>query len=243
MKIPTAILQIQRMDLLTPASPGTKTFALTGHVVNTGLIEVPFGTTLREIVFSIGGGVTTDEGIPMDGMFKAVQVGGSSGGCLPPELLDMPLDFDSLLSAGAMVGSGGLVVMNQQTCMVSVARFFMEFTQRESCGKCVLCREGTRQLLVLLDDVIEGGQHCKPSTSWSCWQEHQARLLCGLGKTAPNAVLSTLKYFRPEFESHVVDKQCPTGQCRLLPNRIRWLHEQGMGKHSAPWSVSNDQIY
>ncbi|ABK99105.1 (2Fe-2S) ferredoxin domain-containing protein [Pelobacter propionicus] len=207
----------------TPASPGTKTFALTGHVVNTGLIEVPFGTTLREIVFSIGGGVTTDEGTPTDGMFKAVQVGGPSGGCLPPELLDMPLDFDSLLSAGAMVGSGGLVVMNQQTCMVSVARFFMEFTQRESCGKCVLCREGTRQLLVLLDDVIEGRATLQTLDIMELLAKSiKLGSLCGLGKTAPNAVLSTLKYFRAEFESHVVDKQCPTGQCSLLtkPDRV-----------------------
>ncbi len=138
------------------ASPGTKTFALTGHVANTGLVEVPFGTTLREVVLNIGGGITDRRGkVKADG-FKAVQIGGPSGGCLTQEHLDLPLDYDSLRSVGAMVGSGGLVAMNQNTCMVSIARFFMDFTQRESCGKCVLCREGTRQMLALLDDIIEG---------------------------------------------------------------------------------------
>jgi len=140
----------------TKESPGTKTFALTGHVANTGLVEVPFGTTLRKIVFNIGGGVTDDAGKIWKTGFKAVQIGGPSGGCLTEEHLDLPLAYESLRAVGAMVGSGGLVAMNQGTCMVSIARFFMQFTQRESCGKCVLCREGTKQLLVLLDDVIEG---------------------------------------------------------------------------------------
>jgi len=201
----------------TPDSPGTKTFALTGHVVNTGLIEVPFGTTLREIVFNIGGGVTNDDGKPTNDLFKAVMVGGPSGGCIPPEMLDMPLDFDSLLSAGAMVGSGGLVVMNQQTCMVSIARFFMKFTQRESCGKCVLCREGTRQLLALLDDIIEGRATLETLSIMEVLAKTiKLGSLCGLGKTAPNPVLSTLKFFRDEYEYHVVGKTCPTGQCKLL---------------------------
>jgi NADH-quinone oxidoreductase subunit F len=140
----------------TKDSPGTKTFALTGHVANTGLVEVPFGTPLREIVINIGGGVTDDNGKIWKEGFKAVQIGGPSGGCLTADHLDLPLAYESLRSVGAMVGSGGLVVMNDRTCMVSIARFFMEFTQRESCGKCVLCREGTKQLLALLDDVIEG---------------------------------------------------------------------------------------
>lgn len=201
----------------TQASPGTKTFALTGHVVNTGLIEVPFGTTLREIVMNIGGGITDDEGKPTSDVFKAVQIGGPSGGCLTPEMLDMPLDFDSLRAVGAMVGSGGLVAMNQQTCMVSVARFFMEFTQRESCGKCVLCREGTRQLLAMLDDVIEGRATLATLDNMQkLGRAVQLGSLCGLGKTAPNPVLSTLKYFRKEYESHVVDKICPTGRCKAL---------------------------
>ena len=137
-------------------SPGTKTFALTGHVANTGLIEVPFGTTLREIVFNIGGGVTDSQGKMSRDGFKAVQIGGPSGGCLTEDMLDLPLDFDSLRDVGAMVGSGGLVVMNSQTCMVQVAKFFMQFTQNESCGKCLPCREGTKQLLAMLDDITEG---------------------------------------------------------------------------------------
>ncbi len=201
----------------TESSPGTKTFALTGHVLNTGLIEVPLGTTLREIVYNIGGGVTDNSGkLTRDG-FKAVQIGGPSGGCLTEEHLDLPMDFDSLRSVGAMVGSGGLVVMNRQTCMVSVARFFMQFTQNESCGKCVLCREGTKQMLVLLDDIIEG--RADESTLELLAQlAHavQKGSLCGLGKTAPNPVLSSLEQFRTEYEAHVYQKRCPTGRCKAL---------------------------
>ena len=198
-------------------SPGTKTFALTGHVVNTGLIEVPFGTTLREVVLNIGGGVTNEKGKPDPKAFKAVQIGGPSGGCLTTEHLDLPLDFDSLRSVGAMVGSGGLVVMNQKTCMVSIARFFMNFTQRESCGKCVLCREGTRQMLALLDDVIEGRADANTLVLLEKLGHAVAKgSLCGLGKTAPNPVLSTLRHFRAEYEAHVFDKRCPTGQCKAL---------------------------
>ncbi|MHC4885781.1 MAG: NADH-ubiquinone oxidoreductase-F iron-sulfur binding region domain-containing protein [Planctomycetota bacterium] len=201
----------------TEQSPGTKTFALTGHVLNTGLIEVPFGTTLREIVENIGGGVTTDAGELAEDGFKAVQIGGPSGGCLTQDMLDMPLDFDSLKSVGAMVGSGGLVVMNQQTCMVSVARFFMQFTQNESCGKCVPCREGTKQMLALLDDIIEGNAD---ETTLPLLEQLACSVgtasLCGLGKTAPNPVLSTLRYFREEVEAHVKEKRCPAGQCKAL---------------------------
>jgi NADH-quinone oxidoreductase subunit F len=198
-------------------SPGTKTFALTGHVVNTGLIEVPFGTTLREVVHNIGGGVTDSKGRLTGEGFKAVQIGGPSGGCLTQEHLDLPLDFDSLQGVGAMVGSGGLVVMNKQTCMVSVARFFMQFTQNESCGKCVLCREGTKQMLALLDDIIEG----RADSGTLDLLERLALAvkkgsLCGLGKTAPNPVLSTLRYFRAEYEAHVTQKTCPAHQCKAL---------------------------
>jgi NADH-quinone oxidoreductase subunit F len=201
----------------TATSPGTKTFALTGHVVNTGLIEVPFGTPLREIVFNIGGGVVDDKGKISKKGFKAVQIGGPSGGCLTPAHLDLPLDFDSLKTVGAMVGSGGLVVMNHRTCMVSVARFFMQFTQRESCGKCVLCREGTMQLLALLDDVIEGrGTAETLQLLEKLGRAVQLGSLCGLGKTAPNPVLSTLRYFREEYEDHVFNKRCATGQCKAL---------------------------
>jgi len=204
-------------ELGSPASPGTKTFALTGHVANTGLVEVPFGTTLREVVLNIGGGITDRRGKVKPNGFKAVQIGGPSGGCLTQEHLDLPLDYDSLRSVGAMVGSGGLVAMNEKTCMVSIARFFMDFTQRESCGKCVLCREGTRQLLAMLDDIIEG----RATGETLVLMEKlalavQKGSLCGLGKTAPNPVLSTLRYFRHEYDAHVFHKHCPTGQCKAL---------------------------
>jgi NADH-quinone oxidoreductase subunit F len=201
----------------TPESPGTKTFALTGHVANTGLVEVPFGTKLREIVLEISGGVTDDSGKLMKNGFKAVQIGGPSGGCLTEEHLDLPLSYDSLRTVGAMVGSGGLVVMNQRTCMVSIARFFMEFTQRESCGKCVLCREGTKQLLALLDDIIEGRADAGTlDLLQKLGRAVQVGSLCGLGKTAPNPVLSTLRYFRKEYEEHIFEKRCRTGRCKAL---------------------------
>ncbi len=201
----------------TPGSPGTKTFALTGHVANTGLIEVPFGTTLREVVYNIGGGITDEAGKPTTAGFKSVQIGGPSGGCLTPEHLELPLDFDSLRSVGAMVGSGGLVAMNEQTCMVSVARYFMDFTQRESCGKCVLCREGTKQLLGLLDDVIEGRADANTLVLLEKLAGAvQKGSLCGLGKTAPNPVASTLRYFRKEYEEHVFEKRCRTNRCKAL---------------------------
>ncbi len=201
----------------TTGSPGTKTFALTGHVVNTGLIEVPFGTTLREIIFDIGGGVLDGDGNVSNTAFKAVQIGGPSGGCLTEKHLDLPLDFDSLKTVGAMVGSGGLVVMNKNTCMVQMARFFMQFTQNESCGKCLLCREGTKQMLGLLDDIIAG----EGTAETLKILDQVARTvgkgsLCALGKTAPNPVLSVLNNFRAEIESHVFNKRCPTGQCAAL---------------------------
>ncbi|MDR0522184.1 MAG: 4Fe-4S binding protein [Planctomycetaceae bacterium] len=201
----------------TEGSPGTKTFALTGHVVNTGLIEVPFGATLRKIIFDIGGGVIDQQGNIANDYFKAVQIGGPSGGCLTEEHLDLPLDFDSLKTVGAMVGSGGLVVMNKGTCMIQMARFFMQFTQNESCGKCLLCREGTKQMLALLDDIIAGNgtqetldlldQVAKTVSKGS---------LCALGKTAPNPVLSTIRNFRAELDAHVFQKRCPAGQCKSL---------------------------
>lgn len=204
-------------QLGTEGSPGTKTFALTGHVANTGLIEVPFGSTLREIIFDIGGGVTDKFGTPDPNGFKAVQIGGPSGGCLTEEFLDLPLDFDSVRSIGAMVGSGGLVVMNQKTCMIQVAHFFMQFTQNESCGKCVPCREGTKQMLSLLEDIIEGRADAGTLELLDdLARAVQIGSLCGLGKTAPNPVLSTLKHFREECEAHVFQKRCPTGQCKAL---------------------------
>lgn len=193
---------------------GTKAFALTGNVNNTGLIEVPMGTTLRQVIFDIGGGVKGGE-------FKAVQIGGPSGGCLcisaTEDHLDMKLDFDSLKKVGAMIGSGGLVVMNDKSCMVEVARFFMNFTQNESCGKCVPCREGTKRMLELLTDITEGRgtmEHIEMLEELS--ETVSATALCGLGKTAASPVISTLKYFRDEYIAHVVDKKCPAGQCKSL---------------------------
>jgi len=204
-------------DVGTEGSKGTKTFSLTGHVANTGLIEVPFGTTLREIIMDIGGGVVNDDGSNAGADFKVVQIGGPSGGCLTPDMLDMRIDYENLKKVGAMVGSGGLVVMNKQTCIVQIARFFMQFTQNESCGKCVVCREGTRQMLALMDDIIEGRAD---ETTLPLLEELAQTVsigsLCGLGKTAPNPVLSTLKYFRDEYNAHVYEKRCPAGRCTGL---------------------------
>ncbi|HAT10623.1 MAG TPA: NADH-quinone oxidoreductase subunit F [Planctomycetes bacterium] len=201
----------------TKGSPGTKTFALTGHVANTGLIEVPFGCTLRQIVFDIGGGVVMDGKVCGEEAFKAVQIGGPSGGCLTREHLDLKLDYDSLRGVGAMVGSGGMVVMNTKTCMVDVARFFMTFTTAESCGKCVPCREGTRQMLAMLDEVV-GGRADEGTLARlaDVAQTVQIASLCGLGKTAPSPVLSTMRLFKDEYLAHVVAKRCPTRTCKAL---------------------------
>ena len=195
----------------TETSKGTKTFALTGEVNNTGLIEVPMGTTLREIVFDIGGGIRGGK------KFKAVQIGGPSGGCLTEEHLDLPMDYDSLIKAGAMVGSGGLVVMAENTCIVEVARFFMNFTQNESCGKCVPCREGTKNMLKILEKIVAGkGEMSDLDTLEELAHAVKDGSLCGLGKTAPNPVLSTLKYFRDEYIAHIKDKKCPAGVCTAM---------------------------
>ena len=195
----------------TETSKGTKTFALTGEVNNTGLIEVPMGTTLREIVFDIGGGIRGGK------KFKAVQIGGPSGGCLTEEHLDSPMDYDSLIKAGAMVGSGGLVVMAENTCIVEVARFFMNFTQHESCGKCVPCREGTKNMLKILEKIVAGKGEMKDlELLEELAQSVKEGSLCGLGKTAPNPVLSTLKYFRDEYIAHIKDKKCPAGVCTAM---------------------------
>ncbi len=201
----------------TLGSPGTKTFAVTGHIANTGLVEVPMGTTLRQVIDDVAGGTTNDDGTVNKEAFKAAQIGGPSGGCLTREHLDLPLDFDSLKSAGAMVGSGGLVVMNDKTCMVNVARFFLEFTQRESCGKCVPCREGTEQMLTMLNDIVEGRATLKTLENLEDLAKAvQKSSLCALGKTAPNPVLSTLKHFKDEYLAHVVEKRCPAGVCKAL---------------------------
>ena len=195
----------------TESAKGTKTFALTGEVNNTGLIEVPMGTTLREIVFDIGGGIRKGK------KFKAVQIGGPSGGCLTEEHLDIPMDYENLTKAGAMVGSGGLVVMNEDTCIVEVARFFMNFTQNESCGKCVPCREGTKNMLKILEKIVQGkGEMEDLDKLEELAIAVKDGSLCGLGKTAPNPVLSTLKYFRDEYIAHIKDKKCPAGVCTAL---------------------------
>jgi len=201
----------------TESSKGTKTFALTGHVANTGLIEVPFGTTLRKIVYDIGGGVCDEEGNITNDSFKTVQIGGQSGGCLTEEDIDLPIDYDNLIAVGAMVGSGGLVVMNKQSCMVQVARFFMEFTQNESCGKCVPCREGTKQMLALLDDIIEGNATEETlDLLIETGTVVQKASLCGLGKTAPSPALSTISKFYDEYMEHIIDKSCPVNKCKAL---------------------------
>ena len=194
-----------------PKNSGTKAFALTGNISNTGLIEVPMGTTLREIIFDIGGGMRGD------GEFKAVQIGGPSGACLTKEHLDLPLDFDTLKRVGAMIGSGGLVVMDSNTCMVEVARFFMNFTQNESCGKCVPCREGTKRMLEILERIVAGeGRDGDIELLLELAETISATALCGLGKSAPNPVVSTIKNFRNEYEAHIYDKSCPAGACQKL---------------------------
>ena len=195
----------------TAGSPGTKTFSLTGSIENTGLIEVPMGTTLREIIFDIGGGLKNGE------KFKAVQIGGPSGGCLTEEHLDVPLDFDSVKRFGAIVGSGGLVVMDEHTCMVEVARFFMSFTQRESCGKCVPCREGTKRMLEILEKIVAGKGELEDLDRLEELAEMVKNMaLCGLGKSAPLPVLSTLKTFRDEYVEHIVDHKCRAKVCEAM---------------------------
>lgn len=195
----------------TPQSPGTKAFALTGNVKNTGLIEVPMGISLREIIFDIGGGIKDNK------KFKAVQIGGPSGGCLVESQLDSKMDFDSLSKIDAMIGSGGLVVMDEDTCMVEVARFFMNFTQRESCGKCVPCREGTKRMLEILERIVAGnGELSDLDELEELADMIENTALCGLGKSAPKPVISTIHAFRKEYEEHIVDKKCRAHVCSGL---------------------------
>ena len=195
----------------TERSKGTKVFALGGKIVNTGLVEIPMGTTLREIIYDIGGG------IPNGKKFKAVQTGGPSGGCIPAEYLDLPIDYDNLIKIGAMMGSGGMIVMDETTCMVDVARFFLDFTVDESCGKCTPCRIGTRRLLEMLDKITSGNGTLEDLDKMEELCNYiKANAMCALGQTAPNPVLSTLKYFRDEYEAHVVEKRCPAGVCKNL---------------------------
>ena len=195
----------------TERSKGTKVFALGGKIKNTGLVEIPMGTTLREIIHEIGGG------IPNGKQFKAAQTGGPSGGCIPASLIDTPVDYDNLVAIGCMMGSGGLIVMDEDTCMVDMAKFFLEFTVDESCGKCTLCRVGTQRLLEMLNKITSGKGTLEDIDELEalCYYIKE-NSLCGLGQTAPNPVLSTLKFFRDEYVAHVVDKKCPAGVCKDL---------------------------
>ena len=195
----------------TEKSKGTKVFALGGKIKNTGLVEVPMGTTLRHIIEEIGGG------IPGGKKFKAAQTGGPSGGCIPAHLIDTPIDYDNLLEIGSMMGSGGLIVMDEDNCMVDIARFFLDFTVDESCGKCTPCRVGTKRLLEILDKIIAGKGELEDLDRLEELSNYiKSASLCGLGQTAPNPVLSTLRYFREEYIAHIVDKKCPAGVCKSL---------------------------
>ena len=195
----------------TEKSKGTKTFALAGDVKKTGLIEVPFGITLREIIYDVGGGIKNDLG------FKAIQTGGPMGGCLPEEFLDLPVDYERLSQAGSIMGSGGMVVLDEETCMVDIAKFFVKFIQDESCGKCVPCRVGTRRMLEILTRITEGnGRPDDIDLLEQLSVEIRQDSLCGLGQGAPNPVVSTLKHFRKEYEAHINDKVCPAKVCRAL---------------------------
>lgn len=195
----------------TETSKGTKVFALGGNVVNVGLVEVPVGTTLREIVFDIGGG------IPNGRKFKAAQTGGPSGGCIPEENLDTPIDYESLSKIGSMMGSGGLIVMDDSKCMVNLAKFYLGFTVDESCGQCTPCRIGTKRMLEMLERITEGkGEEGDIEKLEVLAETIKKTSICGLGQTAPNPVLSTLHYFRNEYEEHIKNKNCPAGECKAL---------------------------
>ena len=199
----------------TPASTGTKVFALGGKINNTGLVEIPMGTPLRTIIEDIGGG------IPNGKKFKAVQTGGPSGGCIPASLLDIPVEYDTLTSVGAMMGSGGMIVMDEDNCMVDIARFFLDFTVDESCGKCTPCRVGTRRMLEILERITNGkGEEGDIEKLQTLAENIKASALCGLGQTAPNPVLSTIKFFRDEYEAHIKEKRCPAHHCQALLSYI-----------------------
>jgi NADH:ubiquinone oxidoreductase subunit F (NADH-binding) len=195
----------------TERSTGTMVFSLVGKINNTGLVEVPMGITLRRLIYDIGGG------IPGDKKFKAIQTGGPSGGCIPESLLDLPVDYDSLTKSGSMMGSGGMIVMDEDTCMVDVARYFLAFNQEESCGKCTACREGIRRMHHILDEITHGrGREGDIEVLEDLGQAMKDASLCALGRMAPNPVLTTLRYFRDEYEAHIKDKRCPAGVCTDL---------------------------
>ena len=195
----------------TEKSKGTKVFALVGKIKRSGLAEVPMGMTIRDVIFKIGGGIQNDK------KFKAVQMGGPSGGCIPEHLLDTIVDYDSVNATGAIMGSGGMVVMDEDTCMIDVAKFFLDFTQKESCGKCTLCRIGTKRMLEILTRITEGeGVDGDIEKLEELAYQIKDSALCGLGQTAPNPVLTTIKYFRNEYEAHIYDKRCPAKVCKKL---------------------------
>jgi NADH:ubiquinone oxidoreductase subunit F (NADH-binding)/(2Fe-2S) ferredoxin/NAD-dependent dihydropyrimidine dehydrogenase PreA subunit len=220
----------------TETSKGTKIFSLVGKINNTGLVEVPMGITLREIVYGIGGG------IPDKRDFKAIQIGGPSGGCLPAKLLDLPVDYESLTAAGAMMGSGGMIIMDDKTCMVDIAKYFLNFLQDESCGKCVSCREGTQRMYEIVKDITEGkGKESDLALLEELAQITKDASMCALGQTAGNPILTTLRYFRHEYEAHILDKRCPAGVCKKL---IRYvvLAEKCTGCQSCKKACPNDCI-
>ncbi len=197
----------------TARSKGTKVFALAGKVKNTGLVEVPMGTTLRQVVFDIGGGITDGK------RFKAVQTGGPAGGCMPESALDTPVDYDSLMAAGSIMGSGGMIVIDEDSCMVDMARFFLDFTQDESCGKCTPCREGTKRMLEILNRITTGGGvEGDVEKLLRLGDTIKKTSLCGLGQAAPNPVISTINHFRSEYDAHIREKRCPAGVCTALLN-------------------------
>ena len=226
----------------TRENTGTAVFALAGKVVNTGLVEVPMGTALRQVIFDVGGGIQKGK------RFKAVQIGGPSGGCLPESALDLLIDFDSLWQAGAMMGSGGMVVLDEDDCMVEIARYFLEFTQRESCGKCTFCRLGTKQMLEVLDDITKGrGRTEDIDMLYQLAEEVKAGSLCGLGISAPNPVLTTLRYFRDEYEAHIREGRCPALMCQelityyILPEKCERSCDACIGSCTVEAITSNEK--
>jgi NADH-quinone oxidoreductase subunit F len=222
----------------TEKSPGTAIFSVVGSIVHAGLVEIPMGITLRSLVFDVCGG------IPAKKKFKAVQIGGPSGGCLPEQYLDTPIDFDSLIQAGAMMGSGGMVVMDEDACMIDVARYFVDFTQNESCGKCTFCRIGTRHLLNILERIAKGeGRDGDIELLEDLSADIKEGSLCGLGKTAPNPVLTTIRYFRDEYEAHITEKRCPSMMCRPLTAYFIDLERCARGCDACVGSCPTESIF
>lgn len=225
-------------EIGTKKSPGTAIFSVVGNIVHAGLVEIPMGVTLRSLVFDICGG------IPNQKKFKAVQIGGPSGGCLPEQFLDTPIDFDSLTEAGAMMGSGGMVVMDENACMIDVARYFLDFTQHESCGKCTFCRIGTKHLLDTLDRITKGeGRDGDIELLEDLSIDIKEGSLCGLGKTAPNPVLTTIEYFRDEYEAHIQEKRCPAMMCRALTAYYIDLDKCARGCDACVGSCPTESIF